>query len=207
MKRASGTCGWRAMGSVTFLSALCLILHLPDWKLTFNPLIKTMSPPSPSLISSVCYKSERSSSPPRLRLCLGQSHSSGLRWPAASLLFPTYRLGFQEMVSLRKSVSAVKCLLKPSPLFHTSHRAFVELVTYCMSVPRAGKRQAAPQPPYTPQPENSGATKCSALCASLQSIPLERSHLLVRVGRHGYVRQTYISIFLKQQTGGRSLGS
>lgn len=88
----------------------------------------------------------------RLRLCLVQKPFIGVA--VASSLPPFFRhtglvleMGFFKEVCL----PAVKFLLKPSPLFRTSHRAFVELVTYCMSVPRAGKkdRQFLNLPPFS----------------------------------------------------------
>lgn len=98
---------------------------------------------------------------------------------------------------------AVKCPFKPFSLFffiHISHRVFVELVTYYMSVPRAGEesRQRLNLPPLSPSPEISGVTKCQVLCATPQSTHLER------LGRHGYFKHTS-QYFLSSEQGGTVL--
>lgn len=158
-----------------------------NWLL--SPLIRIMSPLSTSWYLPFVLrrpKSEKGSSPsPRdSDTAWARSHSSkGCDGNSLCSFVRCTGLLLESWGSLRELSLCCKMPFKTFFLFHTSHRAFVELVTYCMPVPRARKRDRQPL-----------SLALGSLRATLQSTHLSKS---------GQTRlcQTYISIFLKQQTG------
>ncbi|KAM7331634.1 hypothetical protein ACRRTK_008342 [Alexandromys fortis] len=119
-----------------------------------------MSPPCLPLLSSICYmktdlKSERKNVVPSHETQTLPGESQSLKGYSCQRPVSSCRgLTVFRKMALSKEVClpAVKCPFKPFFFLHISHRVFVELVTYCMSVPRAGEESRQRLNPPPPQP-------------------------------------------------------